>query len=281
MRSGGVPVVLVHGWKSNPGIWRHLIETLDEALIEYWTFDHSRLRDQPLECVARSLRDYVALQREIRRYDGPLDIVCHSMGGVIARFMLEVLDGESRDEEMRQLIAIGTPNDGSSMCELFMDPELGPGICRSLEGVFVPRGYTPSRDLIVQDFRPGSGSMQRLRDAGTRRDIDYRLILGGNITGTPDFFPIFEGRTWNLTADGSWETTFAGDGVVSHADSCLKGAGLDIIPTDPVQFEDAPARYYHVQLPVNPECVDRIVRYLRNPSTRSCSVSPAGYRCNP
>jgi len=278
MFAGEVPVVLVHGWKSHPGIWRRLIESLDAVSIEYCTFDHTPLYDQPLERVALRLRDYVAEQRRERGYDGPLDMVCHSMGGGIARYMLEVLDGESRDEEIRQLIAIGPPNNGSSMAELFNDPQYGPWICRSLEGLFVPHGYDPSRDPIVQDFRPASGPMRLLRDAGVRRDIDYRIILGGNLTGTPDLFPIFEGRTWNITADGAWETTFAGDGIVSHADSCLEGAGLDILPGDPALLDAAPARYCHIQLPNNRECIERILAYLRDPSTRSMSVSPVGRR---
>jgi hypothetical protein len=236
------------------------------------------MRDQPLERVALMLHEYIAQQRRERGYDGPLDMVCHSMGGGIARFMLEVLDGESRDEEIRQLIAIGPPNNGSSMAELFNDPTYGPRICRSLEGVFVPRGYDPSRDPIVQDFRPSSGPMRRIRGAGIRRDIDYRIILGGNVTGTPDLFPVFDGRTWNLTAGGAWEMTFAGDGIVSHADSCLEGAGLDILPADPALLENAPAMYCHIQLPQNHECIERILAYLRDPSTRAMSVSPAGER---
>lgn len=278
MHAGGVPVVLVHGWKSHPGIWRHLTEALSVASIDFCTFDHTGLRDQPLERVALMLRDYIAAQRRQRGYDGPLDMVCHSLGGGIARYMLEVLDGESRDEDIRQLISIGPPNDGSSMAELFNDPAFGPRICRSLEGIFVPRGYDPSRDPIVQDFRPASSTMCRLRDAGVRRDIDYRIILGGNTTGTPDLFPLFDGKTWNLSADGAWETTYAGDGIVSHADSFLDGAGLDILPNDPVLLDAAPSMYCHTQLPNNQECLERVIRYLCDPSLRSDSVSPAGGR---
>ncbi len=270
----GIPVVLVHGWKSHPGIWNRLIPRLGQESLECWNFSHAGMRDAPLHDVAAALQEYVATRREERGYSGPLDMVCHSMGGVIARYLLEVLDGDARSEPVRQLIQIGSPNNGSSMAELFHDPEHGEAIIRQLAGVFVPAGYDPSRDPIVQDFRPKSRAMARLRDAGTRDDVAYRMILAANRTATPDLFPCFGGRTWEIAPGGAWRLTYHGDGVVPHSDSYLSGAGFDILPADPAELVCAPGRYCHVRLPRNTEAIERILEYLRDPDTRPQAFCP-------
>jgi triacylglycerol lipase len=59
----------------------------------------------------------------------------------------------------------------------FFDPKRGEDIINKLTGVFVPRGFDPLSDRIVQNVRPGSAVMQRLRSAGLQSDIIYRIIL--------------------------------------------------------------------------------------------------------
>ncbi|HZD44236.1 MAG TPA: acetyltransferase [Methanomicrobiales archaeon] len=274
MRTPGVPVVLVHGWKSHPRIWNRLIQQFKETDVEYWNFDHAVLSDAPLGEVSAALGGFIALQREEWGYTGAVDMVCHSMGGSIARYLIEVLDGRRREESVRQVIEIGSPNHGSAMAELFNDPEHGPAILQQLAGVFVPPHYDPSMDPIVQDFRPRSRAMHLLRDAGLRGDITYRMILSGNPTATPALFPCFKGRTWELSPEGAWRMTFAGDGIVPHSECFLPGVGTDILPTDPASLSEAPDRYCHIHLPRNPEVIQRVLKYLGNPSPQPCSCDP-------
>ena len=226
------------------------------------------------EAIAAALRDYIHAKREETGYGGPVDLVCHSMGTCIARYLLEVLDGGAQEEQVRLLVGIGPPNNGSAMAELFNDPHLGPEVIRSLAGVFVPRDYDPNDDTIVQEFRPRSRTVAALRAAGTRDDIAYRIILAANLTATPAFFPAFDGRTWELAPDGEWRTTYAGDGIVPHTDSYLPGAGIDILPRDPGNLARNPEHYCHTGLPRNPEVVARIMEYLANPDAVPGRVSP-------
>ncbi|HOB18300.1 MAG TPA: alpha/beta fold hydrolase [Candidatus Methanoculleus thermohydrogenotrophicum] len=269
------PAVLVHGWRSHPGIWRPLLPRLSDAAVSCWNFDHTAMQNAGTEAIAIALRDYIHAKREETGYSGPVDLVCHSMGTCIARYLLEVLDGDAQEEKVRLLVGIGPPNNGSSMAELFNDPEMGPEVIRSLAGVFVPRDYDPQDDTIVQEFRPRSRTVATLRAAGTRDDVAYRIILTANLTATPAFFPAFSGRTWELTRDGEWRTTYAGDGIVPHADSYLPGAGLDILPRDPGSLAWNPEYYSHTWLPRNPEVITRITEYLCNPDTVPCGISPA------
>lgn len=268
------PAVLVHGWRSHPGIWNRLVPGLSGSAVPCWNFDHTAMRNAGTETIAVALQDYIRAKRRETGYDGPVDLVCHSMGTCIARYLLEVLDGDAREEEVRLLVGIGPPNNGSSMAELFNDPERGPEVIRNLAGVFVPQGYDPHDDTIVQEFRPGSRTVAALRAAGTRDDVAYRIILTANLTGTPAFFPAFDGKTWELAPDGEWRTTYAGDGIVPHTDSYLPGAGLDILPTDPENLARHPEHYCHTGLPRNPEVIARVTEYLSNPDVGHGRVCP-------
>ncbi|MDK2916262.1 MAG: hypothetical protein PWR25_819 [Euryarchaeota archaeon] len=256
------PAVLVHGWRSHPGIWNRLTPALTEAAVPIWNFDYTALQGAGTETIALALQDYIHKKREVTGYAGPVDIVCHSMGTCIARYLLEVLDGGDREEDVRQLVGIGPPNNGSAMAELFNDPEQGPDVIRRLVGVFVPRDYDPGEDTIVQEFRPQSRIVRDLRRAGTRDEIAYRIVLGANLTGDPAFFPAFGGRTWEFAPDGGWRTTYAGDGIVPHSDSHLPGAEVDILPADPANLARNPEFYCHTLLPRNPEVVSRVRDYL-------------------
>jgi triacylglycerol lipase len=257
-----VPAILVHGWKSHPGIWKRLTPRLDDVGIPYWIFDYTALDGSSMEEIAGSLGEFITAKRKEDDYAGSVDIVCHSIGSCIARYLLEVNDGRALHERVRQLIAIGPPNNGSSLAELFCDPVIGPVITGRLCETFVPRNFDPAVDVIVQACRPGSTTMATLREAGIRSDIQYRLICAENITRSPSFFPCFEGKTWELQHDGSWCMTFAGDGIVPHTDSVLPGAILDVVPADPAMLEKDPGLYCHIHLPHAPEVVNRVVDYL-------------------
>jgi len=193
------------------------------------------------------------------------------MGTCVARYMLEVLDGTSKKERVRQLIGIGPPNNGSALAELFNHPEYGKEIIRKLSGIFVPENYDPASDLIVQQFRPQSTTMKILAAAGLRGDIAYRILCAENLTQAPEFFPSFDGKTWECTPEGGWRQTFDGDGIVPQSDSILAGVGLDIVPADPAHLELARDGYCHIRLPRNPEVIDRIIWYLKNPAYTSGS----------
>jgi triacylglycerol lipase len=265
MNGEGCPVVLVHGWKSHPGIWNRFTPLLARESLTTWIYGYDTLDNPSLADIASGLRAFITDKRDETAYDGPLDFVCHCMGTVVARYLLEVMDPVARREQVRLLIGLGPPNNGSSIAELFHDPDHGPDMIERLTGVFIPEGYDPVSDRIVREFRPGSGPMRRLRSAGLRADISYRLILTENRPAVPEFFPTFAGRTWQFCEALGWQMTCQGDGIVPHTDSVLPGAGLDILPLRPDGLGDFPYQYCHFNLPRNDEIMGRVLEYLRDP----------------
>jgi len=253
------PVALVHGWKSHPGIWRDLITRLTNHGIPAWAFAYT---DDHPETVATDLQRYIAGKRKESGYTGDIDIITHSMGTHITRYLLEVIDGGGKEEGVRQLIGIGPPNNGSSMAELFCDAVHGEEMINRLTGVFVPKGYIPDDDALVQEVRPKSPTMRKLKRAGLRDDISYQFILGENLTRSAAFFPVFGGRTPVYGEDGEWKTTWSGDGVIPHTDSVIPGAGYEVVPSDPIRLAERPWRYCHTTLPKNPEVMDAILRHI-------------------
>jgi len=259
-----VPVILVHGWKSHPGVWNRFIPRLEAAGIPYSRFSHVEMVHGTLPHIAGAFGDHLRDYRDGTGYEGAVDVVSHSMGTCITRYFLEVMDRTERREKVRQLIGIGPPNNGSALAELFTDPKQGALIINRLTGVFVPEGFDPEKDEMVRDVQPGSRVMTELRTAGIRKDILYRIIVSANPEGTPAFFPTFGGRTWEIGDDGRYRMTLEGDGVVAHRESRLPGISLDIIRPGPEGSGlcPPPGLFCHISLPKNPVVMDRIMEYL-------------------
>ncbi|NLV25750.1 MAG: acetyltransferase [Methanomicrobiales archaeon] len=267
-------LVLVHGWKSHPGVWKRMKEKISLPDRFIWSFDYSDLHDSGIYEIAKRLKQFIHEQRKNLRYTDPIDIVCHSMGGYVTRYYLEVMDRKKREEKVRQIIEIGVPNRGSSMAEIFNDPNHGPSIIQVLCGEFVPEQYIPAEDTNVQGIRIRSRETEELCKAGLRPDIRYRNILAANKTGESSFFPTFEGKTWVMGHDKQWRKTWLGDGVIPYADTYLPGTEFDLIPVDPLSLETEPYHYCHIHLPKNPEVIKLVTRYIKDPTCPSTEVFP-------
>ncbi len=257
-------MILVHGWNSHPGAWKQLVACLDEAGIPSARFDHTGMGGRNLEEIAVALGRFLSSWREENRHYGQIDIVCHSVGTCIARYLLEVCDGKARHEKVQQLIGLGPPNNGSALAELFVHPLHGPAVINLLTGTFVPAGFDPVADAIVQDVRPKSPFMEKLRAAGNRPDITYRIIVTANPEGTQEFFPLFGGKTWEMGGAGEFRQTLEGDGIVAHTESRLPGISLDVIAANHETADNLPPAnlYCHISLTKNPKINDRIMHYL-------------------
>jgi pimeloyl-ACP methyl ester carboxylesterase len=103
------PVLLVHGYGVNAGCLLVLATTLRRRGFR-WVWPVT-LRGRGLDAQAESLADRVDRLRQVTGFE-QVDLVCHSMGGVVAAIYLQQGDNARK---VRRLITLGTPWRGSKL----------------------------------------------------------------------------------------------------------------------------------------------------------------------
>ncbi|MGW0819783.1 lipase family alpha/beta hydrolase [Streptomyces sp. NPDC002845] len=130
------PVVLLHGFIDN----RSVFVLLRRSLAQYGHQRVESLNYSPLTCDIRTAAELLGRHiEEICERTGSerVDIVGHSLGGLIARYYAQRLGGDTR---VRTLVTLGTPHAGTSVAPL-MDAH-----------------------PIVRQMRPGSEVLKELRE---------------------------------------------------------------------------------------------------------------------
>ena len=111
--SGEPPILLLHGFGTSSRVLaplaRHLRRRLGRPVLRLRLGGALPLHLGDIRRTAR------AVQREIERVGGMsrapyLDVVGHSLGGLVATYLLKVLDGGRR---VRRVITLGTPHQGA------------------------------------------------------------------------------------------------------------------------------------------------------------------------
>lgn len=115
------PVVLVHGWRSSVGIWEGYVGYLNTIFPGWLGLPADNLSTggaRPFEDArwnADRLNEYIAAQQSETGAQH-VDVVSHSMGGLIARAYLHSYDAPATADErptVLRLVMLGTPNQGS------------------------------------------------------------------------------------------------------------------------------------------------------------------------
>ncbi len=115
-------VILVHGLDDPGHVWTNLMPILDSNGYAVWQFVYPD--DQPIAESARFF--YLEMLKLKKRSIQKVDIVAHSMGGLVSR---EMLTGIAANEEnfgprVERLIMVGTPNHGSELARFRMLAEI-------------------------------------------------------------------------------------------------------------------------------------------------------------
>ncbi|MER5553141.1 alpha/beta fold hydrolase [Streptomyces sp. NPDC002793] len=129
------PVVLLHGFIDN----RSVFVLLRRSLARHGWHHLESLNYSPLTCDIRTAAELLDRHVEeicARTGHREIDIVGHSLGGLIARYYVQRLGGDRR---VRTLVTLGTPHGGTAAAPL--------------------AGAHP----IVRQMRPGSGLIEELR----------------------------------------------------------------------------------------------------------------------
>ncbi|MET7642848.1 alpha/beta fold hydrolase [Streptomyces sp. NPDC005426] len=129
------PVVLLHGFIDN----RSVFVLLRRSLARYGWHHLESLNYSPLTCDIRTAAELLGRHVEeicARTGHHEVDIVGHSLGGLIARYYVQRLGG---DQRVRTLVTLGTPHGGTAVAPL--------------------AGALP----IVRQMRSGSAPIEELR----------------------------------------------------------------------------------------------------------------------
>jgi len=130
------PVVLLHGFIDN----RSVFVLLRRALAQHGGQHVESLNYSPLTCDIRTAAELLGRHiEEICERTGhhQVDIVGHSLGGLIARYYAQRLGGDAR---VRTLVTLGTPHEGTRVVPL------------------------ADAHPIVRQMRPGSDVIEELRE---------------------------------------------------------------------------------------------------------------------
>jgi hypothetical protein len=128
-----VPVVLVHGWTGDSGDWSILKAWLTNDGYEYvfaadlhrcghpseaeFKSDISLMYKGNAEILSNQIEVYIlSLPNEVRNRIQSIDIIGHSMGGLVSRRYIAQRAGDIwNSRKVRNLIMLGTPNNGSEL----------------------------------------------------------------------------------------------------------------------------------------------------------------------
>lgn len=254
-------------WKIDPitHIYDDLIDSLTrngyEDGVNLFTFPYEwRNNNETSALYLQSKIEGVLQETDVSK----VDVVAHSMGGLVARAYVEEISGTHYDDTIDQLITIGTPHNGSP--EAYLKWEAGEGFFR-LDGILAKhhfeqeaeeagynndlQGYIRDRVLSVRELLPAydylfdiaSGNMRAYPDNYPRNTfleelnsaqnkaklagIDYTNIIGRT---TPEK-TIARMRVQESTMPGTWEHGMPENFYATDTDQGLGyGAGDETVP---------------------------------------------------
>ncbi len=106
-------LLLVHGWTGRPAVWDTLLTWINKETYtgysEYWTFGYNS--SWSIKKNAEILADLIKANAN----GAQIDIVAHSMGGLVSRSTIEQFGGA---RHIHKLIALGTPHKGSPLAAI-------------------------------------------------------------------------------------------------------------------------------------------------------------------
>jgi triacylglycerol esterase/lipase EstA (alpha/beta hydrolase family) len=235
-------VLLVHGLDEPGGIWDQLAPALAADGHQVIRFDY--LNDQAI------MRSADALQRSLVRLRNrgvtELDLVCHSMGGLVVR---EVLSRPSFDEigiRTETMITLGTPHKGSPWARLRSVAEMREQVQRWAES----DDLDPARLLGFFQDGDGQAGVDLLPGSEFLTQLDSQSLPDGLrvicVVGRTDQPSTLAGTISSVTAKDTLRdligrgqaeivlrqieqmTSEIGDGVVPVSSAVMDGA-LDVI----------------------------------------------------
>jgi len=235
-------LLLVHGWQGEPKSWTTFREWLDDNhdynYDEVWSFGYKS---------RNSISDNGKLfeeQLDEHYIDGTqIDIVAHSMGGLVSRAMIELHDG---GRFINRLVTLGTPHLGSSLA-MFRD-YIGFTV-----GIDDPIGYIGYNFLTqgFQDLNSGSAFLNILNEQ-PKPEVHYYTIAATNDPSKGLFFGRISSQSKYLPGND--------DGIVTVTSAL--GVPYAERPPEVINIPEGDA---HREMKRDKSIYDQVIEYLYEP----------------
>jgi pimeloyl-ACP methyl ester carboxylesterase len=222
-------IVLIHGLDDPGKVWMNLQPVLVKQGYDIWRFEYPD--DQPIHESAHFL--YQELIRLRQKLGANIEIIAHSMGGLVIREMLthpkfSCAECQKKRPEVNRLIMVGTPHHGSELARFRYFSEvrdqLFSGDFHWLGGVVDGNGEA-GENLI-----PGSLFLETLNSRPHPSDTEYLIIAGVLTTQelsqlTLQLAPLkaLKGKIEEISQQ---VISTLGDGLVSLDSAALEGVPL-------------------------------------------------------
>jgi pimeloyl-ACP methyl ester carboxylesterase len=167
-------VVLIHGLDSNSGVWYSMAKLLGEQRyqVAYFAFPS----DGPIAASAERLA--VEMAKLHARWPGlRVDVVGHSMGGLVARAYIE---GDRYTQAVDRFIAIAPPNHGSPWTRerFLLEANEQYWLWRCNKDWSPIWMFTDGHGEAADDLKPDSAFLKALNERPRRAGVRYTTIAG-------------------------------------------------------------------------------------------------------
>ncbi len=270
--SVGYPVLLVHGYRSNSGMWNDFRRELEKE------FKVDTIDLAPHIVANGDIKNYAnLLELEIinlvTQTGAPkVDIVAHSMGGLVSRWYIQ---HERYHNNVRKLIMIATPNHGtplvwSHLLKLILDIK-GEGI-----GEAGRQMQPPDKDSFISELNGHTKWGKSESDkTGKDKGVSYYTIAGTNFFSELKLDPIID-EFFMLS------NVYIGLSYITHGEISPDFLTTDgVVSVASVELGSVPSTKYfrnHLEIYQEPDVWNQVESILKNESngykTSMLSASP-------
>ncbi len=161
-----IPVLFIHGINGSPRFFRKIIENLDRKHFQPWlAYYPSGIK---IEAIAKYMLNLLN-ELDARYNYNKLQIIAHSMGGLVGRSLINQTDEEREDFQVERIITISTPFAGHKAAAAGIK-------------------YAPAVIPVWNDVAPGSDFLNELFQKPLPEKLSHYLLFSfegsSRFTGT-------------------------------------------------------------------------------------------------
>jgi len=263
-----IPVVLVHGFRSDAARWQSMSNELQKNGFEVWNFDYKDSNTADPRIISLELAAFIEKKRHDLSYNGQehtgkVDVICHSMGAIVSRLYMEVDEGGVHGKEVRQWIGIAPAHHGAALANHRTD---------SLATFTFARLFGGDAGWELQTFSPTVLSLGPIS-----RTTKYRVLAGWNPTHDPEFGNGYLSATLAEKIDASGSThywTHSGDMIIATEQSYDPEMQFEAFPIGG-KLGNSPANEFdHIHIINSPTVIQYVIECEKDINKQCSNEKP-------